>query len=149
MLVVVVILAITATMSVDFLAKTESSLRADRAAREAVAALRYARTMSMSTGGTYGVEFDTTNKRFQVFQTTGSNVVKQSLTGGGTYIINLTNTELNGTTMTATITGDATNPYDLTYNGLGSTSNNGTVVFSFGGYSKTVTIPCVGEPTIQ
>jgi type II secretory pathway pseudopilin PulG len=149
MMMVVVILGITATISVDYLAKTEAALRADRAAREAVTALRYARMMSVTTGGTYGVEFDTTNKRFQVFHTTGSNVVTQSLAGGGTYVINLTNTELNGTTMTVTITGDATNPYDLTYNGLGSTTNTGTVVFSYGGYTKTVTIPAVGDPTIQ
>ena len=78
-LIVVTILAITAILGLDTISNTEASLRADRAAREALAALRYARMMAMTTGGTYGVEFDTTNKRFQVFQTTGTNVVTQSL----------------------------------------------------------------------
>ena len=147
-MIVLVVLAITATLGLDALGNTEARLRADRAAREAVAALRYARMMSMTTGGTYGVEFDTANKRFQVFQTTGSNVVTQPLTGG-TYVINLSRTELAGTTMTCTITGDTTNPYDLTYGTLGATANNGTVVFSYAGYLRTVTIPKVGDPTIQ
>jgi len=148
-LVVVVILGITATLSMDLIGSTDASQRADRAAREAVVAVRYARMLAMTTSATYGIEFDKGNKRFQVFQTTGSNVVNQTLIGGGTYVVNLSRTELAGTTMVPTINGDTTDPYDVTYNALGSTTNYGTVAFSYGGFTRTVTIPAVGDPTIK
>jgi type II secretion system protein H len=148
-LIVVLILAITATAGMDAIANTDATMRANRAGREVVAALRYARMMATTTGGVYGVEFDTTNKRFQVFKTTGSSVVNQTLTGGGTYVINLNSQELMGNVMTVSIANDATNPYDLTYSAMGSTSNSGTVVFTYGGHTSTVTIPAVGDPTIQ
>lgn len=149
MVLVILIMAIVSVAGLDLLANTESRMRPDRAAREALVAIRYARMLSTTTGGTYGVEFDTANARFQVFQTTGSNVVAQPMTAGRTYIINLSQAELRGTTMTATIAGDATNPYDVTFAPLGSTTNSGTVVFSLAGYSRTITIPTVGEPTIN
>jgi prepilin-type N-terminal cleavage/methylation domain-containing protein len=149
MLIVVLLMAITSTIAMDVIAETEAGLRPDRAAREAVCAILYARAMAISYGGNFGVEFDTANNRFQVFQTTGGNVVAQSMYGGGTYVINLSRPELKGTTMTVAIAGDATNPYDLIYAPLGNTSNNGTVVFSYGGKQKTVTIPKVGDPTIN
>ncbi len=76
-------------------------------------------------------------------------MVTQNLMGGGTYVVNLTRTELYGTTMTISLTGAASNPYDLKYGALGATSNNGTVVFTYAGYNRTVTIPKVGDPTIQ
>jgi type II secretion system protein H len=149
LLVVVTIMAIAATITIDALGNTEASLRADRAARETVSALRYARALSVTTGGTFGVEFDTANARFQVFQTTGSNVVSQPMNGGGTYVIKLTQPELNGTSMTVSIAGASATPYDVAYSGMGSTGNNGTVTFTYAGYKKTVTIPAVGDPTVQ
>ena len=149
MMLVLIILAITAVLGLDVLANTEASMRADRAAREALTAIKYARSLAVTTGGVYGVEFDTANARFQVFQATGSNVVGQPMCAGATYVINLTSAELKGTTMTATITGDATNPYDVTFAPLGTTTNSGTVVFTYAGYKRTVTIPTVGEPTIN
>ena len=51
--------------------------------------------------------------------------------------------------MTPTITGDTTNPYDVIFAPLGTTANYGTVVFSYGGKTKTVTIPKLGDPTIN
>jgi prepilin-type N-terminal cleavage/methylation domain-containing protein len=148
-LIVLIITAITATLALDAVANTDASLKADRAAREACTALRYARAMTLSYGASYGVEFDTANNRFQVFQTTGSNVVTQSLNGTGTYVISLSSPELARTTMAVTIAGDATNPYDVVFAPLGSTNNTGTVVFTYAGKSRTVTIPKLGDPTIN
>ncbi|HUO10466.1 MAG TPA: GspH/FimT family pseudopilin [Phycisphaerae bacterium] len=149
LLMVLLILAIAATIGMDALANTEAGLRADRAAREAVTAIKYARTLSVTTGGTYGVEFNTATAQFQVFQTTGSNVVPQPMNAGGTYVVKLSQAELAGTTITVSLTGLSTNPYDLTYAPLGTASSSGTVVFSCAGVTKTVTIPAVGDPTIQ
>jgi len=149
MMLVILILAIAATMGLDVIGNTEASLRADRAAREALVAIRAARSLAITTGGTFGVEFDVGNNRFQVFNTTGSNVVNQSLISGGLYVINLSRAELNGTTMRPAIANDLTDPYDVKFSGLGNTSNPGTVIFSYAGYKRTLTIPAVGEPTIN
>jgi hypothetical protein len=146
---VMLVLAIAATIGMDTLANTEAGLRSDRAAREAATAIKYARMLSVTTGGTYGVEFDTANERFQVFQTTGSNVVPQPMEAGGTYVVDLSQRELAGTTMTVSLGGLTTNPYDLTYAAMGSANTSGTVAFSYAGVTKTVTIPAVGDPTIQ
>jgi prepilin-type N-terminal cleavage/methylation domain-containing protein len=149
MLLVLMVMAITAVLALDAISETDANFKADRAAREACTALLYARSMSITYGGSYGVEFDTVNNRFQVFLTTGSNVVAQTLNGSGTYVVNLSRPELAGTTMTPTITGAAANPYDVIFAPLGSTVNNGTVVFTYAGKRRTVTIPKVGEPTIN
>jgi prepilin-type N-terminal cleavage/methylation domain-containing protein len=148
-LAVLMIMAITATIALDLISETEANAKAERAAREACTALLYARSMAISYGGGYGVEFDTANKRFQVFLTTGSNVVTQPLSGSGTYVISLTRPELSGIAMTPTIAGDTTNPYDVTFAPLGSTTNSGTVAFTYAGKTKTVTIPKLGAPTIN
>jgi prepilin-type N-terminal cleavage/methylation domain-containing protein len=147
--IVLLILAISAAISMDLLANTEAWTRSDRAAREALAAARYARTLAITTGGTYGIEFDTANARFQVFNTTGSNVVTSPLIAGGTYVINLSRTELSGVTMTPTIANDTTNPYDVIYNPLGSTTNGGTIAFTYANRTRTLTIPAVGDPTVK
>jgi len=146
---VILILAITATIGLDAIANTEATFRADRAARELMTAIKYARTLSITTGGTYGVEFDTVKGQFSVFNTTGSNVVAQPLSTGGTYIVKLSQPEIAGTTMTVSLANATTNPYDLIYASLGTTSNNGTVVFTYAGYTKTVNIPAVGDPSEQ
>ena len=148
-LLVVIIVAICATLALDAIGNTEAAMRADRAAREAVTAIKYTRTLTLTTGGTYGVEFDTVNARFQVFQTVGTNVVPQPMASGGTYVVNLSQRELSGATMSVSLANLSANPHDLTFAPLGNTSNSGTVTFSYAGVTKTVTIPAVGDPTIQ
>jgi prepilin-type N-terminal cleavage/methylation domain-containing protein len=151
-LLVVLIVAITTTLCLDALSDTEAGFRADRAAREAVTAIRYARMLSVSTGSTYGVEFDKTAGTFDVYQppaTSGPNtVVPQAMASGGTYIVSLSQPELKGVAMSVTLAGQATNPYDLAYTN-GNTTNTGTLVFTYGSVRKTVAIPAVGDPTIQ
>ena len=149
---VLLIIAIMTTICLDALSGTEATFRADRAAREAVTAIRYARMLSVSTGSTYGVEFDQTAKTFQVYQppaTSGPNtVVPQAMSSGGTYIVKLSQPELSGVAMSVTLAGQASNPFDLAY-ANGNTNNIGTVVITYASVRKTVTIPAVGDPTIQ
>ena len=150
-LVVMVIMAIGAVIAVDAVAQTEWTLRAERAGREAIVALRYARALSMSTGTSCKVSFDTVNKTIQVLDANG-NLVNQTLSnylvsGQPKYQISLVSqAELAGTTMAASVNNDSTNPYTCTYNALGATTNYGTVTFTFGKFQRIVNIPAVGEP---
>lgn len=150
-LTVVVILAIAATLSMNLIAATDANLRADRAARECQTALRVARSLALTSGNTCGVRFDTSTKRFWVWQNgTPATPINTSLTSGGTYIIDLVNTrEVSGVGMAVSIPTDGTNPYDVQYSALGVTVNKGTATFSFGGISRVVTIPVLGDPTIN
>ncbi|MGN6368985.1 MAG: pilus assembly FimT family protein [Phycisphaerae bacterium] len=146
-LIVVLILAICATICMDAIGNTEATFRAERAAREAVTAIRYARMLSISANGTYGVRFSQSAGTFQVYQTTGTNVVPQAMSAGGTYVVKLSQPELQGVTMSVTLANDTTDPFDLAYT-AGNTTNAGTVTFAYAGMRKTVTIPAVGDPTI-
>jgi prepilin-type N-terminal cleavage/methylation domain-containing protein len=150
-LIVVVILAITATIVLGFIADTDASLRADRAARECLTAFRYARALALTNGNTCGVRFDTTLKKFWVWQNaTPATAVNNSLMPGGTYTVDLVNNrEIAGVVATLAIPSDTTNPYDVQFTSLGATSNTGTVTFTYGGRTCIVTIPAVGDPTLN
>jgi prepilin-type N-terminal cleavage/methylation domain-containing protein len=150
-LVVITILAIVGTLAADYAATSSNYMKADRAARECVTSIRAARTLAISTGNTCGVRFDTTAKTFQVFSNnTPGTAVSNSMAPGGTYVMNLTtNPEVAGVTMSVSLANDVSSPYDLQYTALGATSNSGTVSFTYGGRTRTVTIPAVGDPTIN
>ncbi|MEI8196622.1 MAG: hypothetical protein WCI73_11990, partial [Phycisphaerae bacterium] len=102
-------------------------------------------------GNTCGVRFDTTAKKFWVWQNaTPATPLSTNLTGGGTYLLDLVNTkEIAGVTMTVSIPTDATNPYDVQFTTLGATTNTGTVSFTYAGKTHTVSIPAVGDPTLN
>ena len=152
---VLTIMAITATLAADVISTTESNQRADRAAREVVAALRFARNMAMTTGNTSGVEFDTTAKTAKVYTMINSvqTWVTVPFTGtgkSGQYIINFAgDREILGVTMTVSLPSDTTNPYDVTFNSLGATTNTGTVRFSYSVNYRTVNITALADPTIN
>lgn len=150
-LIVVTILGISATLGMDLIAATEATLRADRAARECQTALRVARSLALTSGNTCGVRFDTTTKQFWVWQNaTPATPISSSITSGGTYLVDLKNTrDVTGVGMSIAIPTDATNPYDVQYTALGATTNKGTATFSYGGKQRVVTIPALGDPTIN
>jgi Tfp pilus assembly protein FimT len=150
-LVVLVILGVSAKIAVDSISSTDAALRADRAARECLTAVRYARSQAFTSGNTCGVRFNTSTKTFYVWRAnTPGTAMSTNLFGNGTYTVDLTNNiELKGVTMTVTLSGASSNPYDLSFTTLGATSNTGTIVFTYAGKSKTVTIPAVGDPTLN
>jgi len=47
--------------------------------------------------------------------------------------------EIAGVTMSVSLANDASSPYDLQFSPLGATNNGGTVSFSYGGKTRTVT----------
>ena len=44
---------------------------------------------------------------------------------------------------------DATNPYDCVFNSLGATKNIGTITFTYGRGTRTVTIAPLADPTLN
>jgi len=153
-LLTLLILAIATAISLDAIANTEAGFRADRAARETITALRYARTLAMTTGNASGVEFDTTQKKIKVYtvingtQTWVTNPVIG--TSGNLYQIDLVNSaEVAGVGMSVNIPTDTTNPYDCLFNQLGATTNVGTATFTFGQGTRTVTITALADPTLN
>ena len=153
-LLTVLILGIASAIGFDAIAESEANFRADRAARETITALRYARTLALTTGNPSGVEFDNTLRLVRVYSMI-NNVqtwVTNPLSGGGSnlYQIDLSNTrEVAGVAMVVNIPTDATNPYDCQISPLGSTSNIGTITYSFGRGRRVVTITALGEPTLN
>ena len=147
-----VILGIVGNIALDAVSGSEANYRATRAAEETVAALRYARTLAMSTGNSCGVEFNTTTKTISVYTMIGTTQtwVTNPFTGpsGGNYQVELaSDPALLGVGMTVSMPSDTTNPYDCLYNPLGATGNTGTVKFTYSQGQSTVTIAAVADPT--
>ena len=150
-MIVVAIMGIAGTMAMAMVSRSEAGMKSDRAARELVAAVRYARMLALSTGGSYGVQIDTTNNAFSVYYYNGTTytTVAQPLVGGGTYLIDLdVQQELKGCVATPTPApvGGITR---YGFNALGSCSPSGSVAIKYSVRTRTVTIPAVGEPTIN
>lgn len=151
MLITVLIIQIISGMVMVNVSQVQTNERLARACEQIVLALRYARMQAMSTGQAGGVEFNIASNTVRVFQGASATTVNNSLISGGTYVINFANQgETSGVRLSAAmIANDATDPYRVTFGNLGGTSNNGYVTLSYGGATKTVQIPMVGEAKVQ
>ncbi len=145
----VLILGITATIAIDAVANTDASLRAERAARETVAALRFARSRAMADGVKYIVRFNVAGKTISVVDPNNAYSVLAAPMPGSQMLLNLaSNAEIANVAMTPAITGAATDPYDITYTPNGGTVNNGTITFTYGVSTKVLQVPNVGDPIL-
>src|SRR4051794_13535147 len=66
-MIVLLIMSIIAVLAIDAISGFEANQRADRAARESLAAFRYARTLAMTTGKTTKVSVNTTTGNIAVY----------------------------------------------------------------------------------
>ena len=150
-LLTVLIIQIISGMIMVNVSDVQTNERLARSCEQIVLALRYARVQAMSTGQPVGVEFNVSGNSVRVFQGPSATTVSDSMIAGGTYVINLNNqAETSGVRLSgAMISNDATDPYRVTFSTLGGTSNNGYVTLTYGGVTKTVQIPLVGEAKVQ
>jgi type II secretory pathway pseudopilin PulG len=148
-MIVLLIMAITASVAVDTVMGYESAARPERAARECLAAFRYARQLAVTTGKSTRVSFDTTNNAFSVsLNTSGSTWVlaTQPLAQGSTYTVTMDNTaELRGTTISLNPTSTTT----FTYSALGNLDNATTVTFSYGAATKALAVTRNGDAQVN
>jgi len=150
---VLLIMAICTSLSIDTIASFDSHQRAERAARNCMAFLRYARNLAMTTGYPAEVQINTSTGTFAVYSakdtsgiTWNSSPVSQSLISNGSMSITMsTRQDLYGTTMTVAPSGTTAFVFKQT----GSCGVAGTLTFSCAGVTSTLTIPAVGDPTVQ
>lgn len=147
---VLMVMSIMAVLGMDAIAEFDAAQRADRAARESLTFFRLARNLAMTTGKKAKVVVDPVGKTVSVFwQSNGiaydTTAYVNGMTGTGTCVLNInSNRDIVGTTITAPT---ASTYYE--YSALGNCAQTGTVTFFYGGKSKSLAIPNVGDPTLQ
>jgi len=147
LLLTLLILSITTLIALDAVADTDANMRAERAAREAVSAVRFARTRAMTDATTYKVRFNVGAKTISVIDPNNSDAIMAGPLAGNLMQINLSgNSDVANVSMAVSIAGDASDPFDVIFNSLGGTSNSGTITFTYGSISKVLQIPNVGDP---
>lgn len=151
LMLVMLIMAILAVLGMDAIAEFEAAQRADRAARESLAFFRLARNLAMTTGKKAKVVVDTSGKTVSVYwQSNGTSydttAYTNNMVSGGTSVLNLTNArELTGTSVSLNPSGTTY----FEYSALGNCAQTGTVSFTYGGKSKSLVVPNVGDPQLQ
>jgi hypothetical protein len=145
------------SVSVSNVAATE---RTNYAGQETITAIRYARQLAQTDGTPCGVIFDSANQEIRVFRGNTSTIATNAAIPGGQYIVKLAQqANTSGVKITSiSLTGPAQNSV-VTYGtvgatsgiakGLGSTTNTGFVVLSYGNAMTKVWIPAAGEPTLN
>jgi prepilin-type N-terminal cleavage/methylation domain-containing protein len=152
-MIVVLIMSIIGVLSVGAVADFEANQRADRAAREALAVFRFARSLAMTTGKNAKVRVvsSATAATLTVYHKDYATAdgydynqpFASGLTASGTMTLNLgASKELVGTSISPAGTTD------FEFNILGSCTSTGTITFGYAGKSKAIAISKVGDPTI-
>jgi len=144
--IVVVIIAIAALVAVPMMSSA-AGLQIRSAANMIAADLEYARSMAISRGQNYSVEFDTSTERYRIKDQAG-NVISHPVKKGFNYEIDFQNdSRLNRVDI---VTVDFNMTSSVQFECLGSPDNGGTVIIQAGGATKTITVePVTGFISIQ
>ncbi len=144
-IIVVVIISIAALVAVPMMSNAGSvQLRA--AANMVLADLEYAKSMAISHGQNYSVEFDINTESYQV-KDQDDNLVQHPVTRKP-YVVSFKNDSRLNQVDIDSVNFNAT-PI-VTFNCLGSPDNGGTVVLQASGNSSTVRVePVTGFVTIE
>lgn len=154
-IIVIVILAIAATLAVPMLS-TAADMEVRSAAQVVAADLEYAKSMSISRQQNYSVVFDLANNSYQI-QDDSSNVIPHPGRPGSSFVVDFDDdSRTENTTITA---ADFDSQQTITFDYLGSPFssvgtanplNNGTVTLQAGSFSFDIVIePVTGYITIQ
>jgi hypothetical protein len=147
---VLLIMAIISVMCTDLISGYEMAQRSERAAREARACFRFARSLALTTGKKAKVVVSTTNGTLSVYWMSNGTAydatpVSTGLVAGGQWVLTMASRDLLGTAITL-------NPATTTsfeYNPMGTCGQTGAVLFSCGGRQKSLVVASVGDPTVQ
>jgi len=144
--IVVVIIAIAALVAVPMMSSA-ASLQIRSAANMIAADLEYARSMAISRGQNFSVEFDKNTERYWIKDQAG-NVISHPVKKGFNYEIDFQNdSRLNRVEITDV---DFNMTSTVQFECLGSPDNGGTVIIQAGGEVKTITVePVTGFISIQ
>ena len=144
--IVVVIIAIAALVAVPMMSSA-ASLQIRSAANMIAADLEYARSMAISRGQNFSVEFDKDTERYRIKDQAG-NVISHPVKKGFNYEIDFLNdSRLNRVDI---MNVDFNMTSSVQFECLGSPDNGGTVIIQAGGATKTITVePVTGFISIQ
>ena len=145
-IIVVVIVAIAALVAVPMMSSA-ASLQIRSAASMIASDLEYARSMAISRGQNFSVEFDKNTERYWIEDQNG-NVIQHPVRKGFNYEIDFQNDgRLNRVDITYV---DFNSTSIVEFECLGSPDNGGTIIIQAGGTTKTITVePITGFISIQ
>jgi general secretion pathway protein H len=152
MLLVVVILSIAAMIAVPF-ATSGASTQLKSAATIIASDLEYAKSMAISHGNYYSVEFDPVNESYEIQDVNGT-VINHPVKKGSSYTINFANdSRLNQVDIQSTNFSGNTVAFDYlgsSYSGSSPLLAEGEIVISAGGATLTVKVePVTGYITVS
>ena len=144
--IVVVIISIAALVAIPMMSSA-ASLQIRSAANMIAADLEYARSMAISRGQNFSVEFDENTERYRIKDQAG-NVISHPVKKGFNYEIDFKNdSRLNRVDITNV---DFNMTSSVQFECLGSPDNGGTVIIQAEGITKTITVePVTGFISIQ
>lgn len=154
MLLVVLIIQLISAMVVFNVTGDCDQQQLGSAAQQIIGAVRYARALAMSTGQPCGVQFNTTGDTVTCYDTGTYTPAASGLFASGQYIINFPQTaNSSGVTITAVQNaGSGPSTYNCLFGPLGNLADAPSdslpvyVQLNCHGYTKTVTIPALGDP---
>ena len=138
LIIVVVILSIVALTAVPMMGSA-AGIQIRSAANMIAADIEYARSMAISRGQNYSVQFDKDTDSYQIVDQTGA-VIQHPVKKGFTYIVNFQNeSRLNRVDITSV---NFNGTQIVTFDCLGSPSNTstGSVNLQAGGITTTITV---------
>ena len=146
LVIVVVIIAIAALAAIPMMSSA-ASLQIRSAANMIAADLEYARSMAISRGQNFSVEFDKNTDSYRIVDLNG-NVIQHPVKKGFNYEIDFRN---DGRLNRVDITNVDFNMTSIVlFDCLGSPDNGGTVILQADGTTKTITVePVTGFISIQ
>jgi prepilin-type N-terminal cleavage/methylation domain-containing protein len=145
-IIVVVIIAIAALVAVPMMSSA-ASLQIRSAANMIAADLEYARSMAISRGQNFSVEFDKNAERYWIEDQAG-NVIQHPVKKGFNYEIEFQNDSRLHRDDILNVDFNMTS--SVQFECLGSPDNGGTVIIQAGGTTKTITVePVTGFISIQ
>ncbi len=153
MLLVVLIIQLISAMVIFNVSSDCDQQQLSSAAQQIIGAVRYARALAMSTGQPCGVQFDTASDTVTCYDTSAYTPANSGLFASGKYIINFPQTSNSaGVVISAVQNAGAGPAYDCMFAPLGNLADAPTdslpvyVQLNCHGYTKTVTIPALGDP---
>ena len=134
-IIVVVIIAIAALVAVPMMSSA-ASLQIRSAANMIASDLEYAKSMAISRGENYSVEFDINAESYCIKDQAGV-VIQHPVKKGFTYEINFQN---DSRLSKVDVTNVSFTNSKVTFDCLGSPDNGGTVTLQADGTTKTITV---------
>ncbi len=146
LLIVVVILAIAAVTAIPMMSSA-GTVQIRSAANKVAADLEYAKSLAISRGQEYAVEFDTAAESYQIENNSSGTVVDHPVKKGSSYVVDMGSEGLDRVDISSV---DFDGNEIVIFDCMGSPDNGGTISLQADGMTMTITVePVTGYVTIN